>query len=76
MDQTMELSREKLYLAMLALMLLVAGLIAIYRSIANYLSDRSARRRKVIFKTKGGKTKGYWKTKKGEVYDKDLRLED
>jgi peptidoglycan/LPS O-acetylase OafA/YrhL len=71
-----EFSRGKLYLAVLALMLLVAGVIALYTYIENYTRDRRARKRKAIFKTKGGKTKGYWKTKKGEEYDKDLKLED
>jgi len=63
-------------LAVFAVMLLVAGVIAIYTYIENYINDRRARKRKVIFKTKGGKTKGFWKTKKGEEYDKDLKLED
>lgn len=71
-----ELPREKLYLAILVLMLLTAGVIAIYTYIENYISDRRARKRKVIFRKKEGKTKGYWKTKKGEKYDEDLKLED
>ncbi|MBX2900744.1 MAG: hypothetical protein KF775_13905 [Cyclobacteriaceae bacterium] len=72
----MEISRGKLYLVVLALMLLVALVIVLYTYIENYISDRRAKKRKVIFKTKEGKTKGYWKTKKGEEYDKDIKLEN
>lgn len=68
--------RALAYLIVIGLLLVVAGLITIYTLVENYFTYRKANKRKVIFKTKNGKTKGYWKTKDGEEYDEDLRLED
>ena len=72
----MEFSRAKLYLVFVGVFLLIAGGIALYTFIENYISDKKADKRKVKFKTRNGKTKGYWSTKQGEKYDKDLKLED
>ena len=72
----MDFSRSKIYIVFAAVILFVALMIAIYTFIENYIDERKAKKRKVVFKTKNGKTKGYWKTKEGEKYDKDLKLED
>ncbi len=69
-------SRGKLYLALLLIFILLAGLIAIYTGIKNYLQNRKADRKKILFKKKEGKLKGYWKTKQGEYYDKNLKSKD
>jgi predicted sulfurtransferase len=68
--------KGKMYLALLGIFLLVAGFVAIYTLVKNYLRDKKANRRKIIFKTKKGKTKGYWKTKDGEEYDSSLKIEE
>jgi hypothetical protein len=66
----------KMYLALLAIALAIAGIISLYTLVKNYLRDRNASKRKVIFKKENGVTKGYWKTKQGEEYDEDLKIED
>lgn len=72
----MELPRAKLYLAFALLMLITCLAIAVYTWIENFIIDRKADKRKIVFRTKDGMTKGYWKTKKGEVYDEHLKIED
>jgi len=69
-------SRGKLYLALLLIFILFALVIAVYTGIKNYLVNKRADRKKIVFKKKDGKLKGYWKTKQGEYYDKDLKSED
>ncbi|MDW7694788.1 hypothetical protein R9C00_08545 [Flammeovirgaceae bacterium SG7u.111] len=65
------------YLAGLLLMLALSGIAILFNSIRNYLDERYLRKKGTVdFKTKNGKTKGYWVTKDGEKYDKDLKLED
>lgn len=44
--------KGKMYLALLGIFLLVAGFVAIYTLVKNYLRDKKANRRKIIFKTK------------------------
>lgn len=68
--------KGKMYLALLGNFLLVAGFVAVYTLVKNYIRDKKADRRKIIFKTKKGKTKGYWKTKDGEKYDSNLKIDD
>lgn len=46
----MEFSRAKLYLVFVGVFLLIAGLIALYTFIENYISDKKANKKKVIFK--------------------------
>ena len=69
-------SRGKLYLALLLIFILFALVIAVYTGIKNYLVNKRADRKKIVFKKKDGKLKGYWKTRQGEYYDKDLKSED
>ena len=56
-----ELSRGKLYLTVIAFMLLAAGVIAIYVYIRNYVADHRARK---------SKRKIYRKINKGNEYSK------
>lgn len=67
---------SKMYLALVLIILLVAGIVSAYTYIKNFISNKKAEKRKVSFKKKNGREKGYWKTKRGEEYDKDLKLED
>ena len=64
------------FLIVAGMVLVVVGPIAIYTYIERYINDRHAKKHKVVFKAKNGKTKGYWKTKDGEEYDEGLKLED
>lgn len=63
------------WLIILGMIIVVAGAIALYTWISNYIDDRSASKRKVVFKTKNGKTRGYWDKEDGEQYDPDLKIE-
>ena len=69
-------AKTKAYLLFFLIWLLIGGALYVYSYIENYIRDRKASKRAVIFKTKNGKTKGYWKTKRGEIFDKDLKLDD
>lgn len=68
--------RGKMYLALLLIFLLISGVVAGYTLIKNHIRNKKADNRKVIFKNKGGKTKGFWRTKQGDKHDKNLKLED
>lgn len=66
----------KIYLTLLLIFLIIAGIIGLYTIVKNSLRDKRAEKKKVVFKTKDGITKGYWRTEKGDEYDKDLKIED
>ena len=66
----------KLYLALLILFILIAVVVAAYTFIINYIRNRKADKRKIVFKRERGRTKGYWKTNDGEEFDSELKLEN
>lgn len=68
-------SRFLVYSVFAAVLLLVAGIVAIYTLIENYIRTKKAKKRRVNFGSDGGKIKGYWQGKNKE-YDEDLKQED
>jgi len=66
----------KMYVALIGIFLIIFLVVYIYISIRNYFYYGKAKKRKVIFKKENGKLKGYWRTKKGDEYDKTLKIED